>query len=300
MHGHLRVVGAGLHAEVAAAARRVEVVAGKRGRSAERRRPRVARGRTGRRRLGSKSVGPKPTVSVSRRRRQAQRLAGVVGRCLVVGRRPPPGPTVAARRSSRAAASVHSRSSATSSSRESVVTSNAAKCSRSWTGVTMPAWCAPWNASARAPSPGPRQASSARRALDEREPTPSAGARPRPIRRRRPRAGGGAEIAGPVIAARPRRRAGDSGSASALTASASSLTCRVGSTLVVADEAVAAGGAGRAAPAGRGELRVERRARGPRRARRARTDLVVGDPARRRRWPGSPRGRCATRSPPRR
>ena len=45
----------------------------------------------------------------------------------------------------RSAASVQARSSATSSSRESVVTSKAAKCSRSWAGVTIPAWCSPWN-----------------------------------------------------------------------------------------------------------------------------------------------------------
>ena len=40
----------------------------------------------------------------------------------------------------------------TSSARSSVVTSNAAKCSRSCTGVAMPAWCAPWNGD-RAPRP---------------------------------------------------------------------------------------------------------------------------------------------------
>ena len=50
-----------------------------------------------------------------------------------------------ARRSSGAAAAVQSCSSATSSARSSVMTSNATKCSRSWAGVTMPAWCAPWN-----------------------------------------------------------------------------------------------------------------------------------------------------------
>ena len=37
---------------------------------------------------------------------------------------------------------------ATNSSRSSVFTSNAAKCSRSCTGVAMPAWCAPWNGTA--------------------------------------------------------------------------------------------------------------------------------------------------------
>ena len=43
----------------------------------------------------------------------------------------------------RAAAAVQSCSSPISSSRESVVTSNAAKCSRSCAGVTMPAWWSP-------------------------------------------------------------------------------------------------------------------------------------------------------------
>ena len=43
----------------------------------------------------------------------------------------------------RSAATVQSCSSPTSSSRESVITSNAAKCSRSCIGVTMPAWRSP-------------------------------------------------------------------------------------------------------------------------------------------------------------
>src|SRR3954454_25299117 len=43
-----------------------------------------------------------------------------------------------------AAAAVQAFSSETSASRESVVTSNEAKCRRSWAGVTIPAWCAPW------------------------------------------------------------------------------------------------------------------------------------------------------------
>jgi hypothetical protein len=43
----------------------------------------------------------------------------------------------------RAAASVQSWSRETSSVREEVVTSNAAKWSRSWAGVVMPAWCSP-------------------------------------------------------------------------------------------------------------------------------------------------------------
>ena len=45
----------------------------------------------------------------------------------------------------RSAASVHACSSAISSSRSLVRTSKVAKCSRSWAGVTMPAWCSPRN-----------------------------------------------------------------------------------------------------------------------------------------------------------
>ena len=43
----------------------------------------------------------------------------------------------------RAAASVQSRSRPMSSARDSAVTSKAAKCSRSWAGVTIPAWWLP-------------------------------------------------------------------------------------------------------------------------------------------------------------
>ena len=108
------------------------------------------------------SAGPKPKVIVSPRRRQPDRLAGVVGRA---GRRRPRSgrPARRPRRAViRSAASVQACSSATSSSRESVVTSNAAKCSRSWAGVTMPAWCAPRNGyDVATASPGGAAASAA-------------------------------------------------------------------------------------------------------------------------------------------
>ncbi len=55
----------------------------------------------------------------------------------------------------RSAASVQALSSATSCARDPVVTSKAAKCSRSWAGVTMPAWCAPRNAYAALPADDP-------------------------------------------------------------------------------------------------------------------------------------------------
>ena len=77
-------------------------------------------------------------------------------------------------------------SSATSSSRDVVVTSNAAKCSRSWAGVTMPAWC-----SRRTGTPPPRSAGRRRRRGDR-----AAHAAPTPRRRRRPRRGPGTERRG--------------------------------------------------------------------------------------------------------
>ena len=100
------------------------------------------------------SDGPEPEGDRQPARRQPDRLAGVVGR-QVGGALDRPdrarrlaaghplggrGPLLEQRRPAR--------------SRSSVVTSNAAKCSRSWAGVTMPAWCAPRNANdARARSP---------------------------------------------------------------------------------------------------------------------------------------------------
>ena len=88
------------------------------------------------------SDGPKPKVIVSPL--GGSPIASPVSSGGVL-EAPSTGPTVPAGLPAviRSAASVHCWSSATSWSRSSVVTSNAAKCSRSWAGVTMPAWCAP-------------------------------------------------------------------------------------------------------------------------------------------------------------
>ena len=90
----------------------------------------------------SNRVGPKPKVRV--RPAALSPMASPVslgGASYGVGSEPPTDwPAVICR-----AATVHFFSRATSSSRDSVVTSKAAKCSRSWAGVVIPAWCAPSN-----------------------------------------------------------------------------------------------------------------------------------------------------------
>ena len=163
VHRDLRVVGAGLDAQVAVAARRVEVVArevrqpdeaaaaaGRRGRTGRRRRRRVREQRP-----------PEPERDRQAGRRQAERLAGVVGRRVVRGRRSAPTGPAASPASAAAASSSSRRSRSTSSSRDVVVTSNAAECSRSCAGVTMPAWCAPGNGYVRLPAAAARAAAGA-------------------------------------------------------------------------------------------------------------------------------------------
>ena len=115
-------------------------------------------------------------------RRQPERLAGVARRGVVGQRRAvarPAGPAVIA----AAAAVQRSQQRRPARRGRSVVTSKAAKCSRSWAGVTMPAWCSPWKGYA----PGRR---------------PCAG-----LGRRWPRAA--PTTAGEAAAPRPRTRAGD-------------------------------------------------------------------------------------------
>ena len=121
-----------------------------------------------------------------------------------------------------AAAAVQARSSSTSSAREVAVTSNDAKCSRSWAGVTIPAWCSPWKVNRSMPGPGlavggPRGAHAAG---EPRRPDGRAGARV--AQQATPADSGGLlGLAHSVTAAVSR----DSGSESALTASESCLTC---------------------------------------------------------------------------
>ena len=85
----------------------------------------------------SNSVGPMPKVRVSRdggRPIASPVSSGGASASPPTAPSPTASPAVI-----RAAAFVHSFSSAISSSRSSVVTSNEAKCSRSWTAVAIPA-----------------------------------------------------------------------------------------------------------------------------------------------------------------
>jgi hypothetical protein len=91
----------------------------------------------------SKSVGPNPMVRVSRdggRPSASPVSSGGAAGWPPTAPRPAGCPAVIA-----SAAIVHSRSIAIRAVLSSVTTSKAAKCSRSWTGVAIPAWFAPWN-----------------------------------------------------------------------------------------------------------------------------------------------------------
>ena len=145
VHRDLRVVGAGLDAEVAVRADRVEVVGREVRQLLERRGPPVGQAEPVLAVLVDEQRRPEAERDRQPGRRQPDRLAGVVGRQVVgaverADRRRRSRPASSARRPS-----VQACSSATSSSRDVVVTSNAAKCSRSWAGVMIPAWCSPRN-----------------------------------------------------------------------------------------------------------------------------------------------------------
>ena len=145
MHGDLRVVGAGLDAEVAAGALGLQRVA------LESRQRLEVRGRRDGEAEPVDAVGireqarPEPERDREAARRQAERLAGV-DRRRVVGAAD--GAALGdlealgeARRGIRPLGEERDEPGAV----ERRATSNAAKCSRSWAGVTMPAWCAPKN-----------------------------------------------------------------------------------------------------------------------------------------------------------
>ena len=85
VHGDLRVVGAGLDAQVAVAAGGVERVVGERGQRLERGRPAGGEAEAILA-VAVNSVGPKPAVTVSRDGVQAERLAGVLRRAVLVAR----------------------------------------------------------------------------------------------------------------------------------------------------------------------------------------------------------------------
>ncbi len=87
--GDLRVVGAGLHAQVAAGARRVEVVGREVRQRLERRRPPVGEAEPVAAVLGLEERRSEPEGEREPGGRQADRLAGVVGRYVVVALRRP-------------------------------------------------------------------------------------------------------------------------------------------------------------------------------------------------------------------
>ncbi|CAM5270724.1 hypothetical protein SSPIM334S_06424 [Streptomyces spiroverticillatus] len=106
----------------------------------------------------SKRDGPKPIVSVSRdglRPSASPVSSGGASGWPPYAPSPTAWPAV-----SRAAAAVQSFSNWTSSARSLVVTSNAAKCSRSGTAVAIPAWCGPWKGTAAPPDAAVSGASS--------------------------------------------------------------------------------------------------------------------------------------------
>ena len=145
VHRDLRVVGARLDAEVAVRALGVEHVGGEvRQRRAAPPGCRSARPKRSLPSSSRNSAGPEPEGDRQPAGGQADRLAGVVGR--QVGWRPRsarPAPARLARGSSAPRPRSTPSAARPARSRTSVVTSNAAKCSRSWAGVTMPAWCSP-------------------------------------------------------------------------------------------------------------------------------------------------------------
>ena len=116
MHGHLRVVGARLHAQVAVDAGRVEVVAGEVRQLAQRRRPPAGEPEAVLAVGSANRPGPKPKVMREPRGRQAEGLAGVLRRRVVRAVHGADSPT-ARPPVIRAAAAVHVCSSATRSSR---------------------------------------------------------------------------------------------------------------------------------------------------------------------------------------
>src|SRR4051812_5493031 len=157
-----------------------------------------------------KREGPKPIVSVSR---DGLRPSASPVSSGGASARPPyaPSPTALPAVIRRAAA-VQSLSICTNSARSSVVTSNAAKCSRSCTGVAMPAWWAPWNSTAAPASAAVGSMSSPVRVIATAPPAaaaPSASpAPPQPMSARRE---GAVVFSSSVMAPASGRRGDDGG-----------------------------------------------------------------------------------------
>jgi hypothetical protein len=136
VEGHLRIVGAGLDADVAAADPGVERVAGEGGQFAQRRRPPAGQ-------VEAVVEEARSEADVTVRLAAGSPVASPVSAGTYC-----PGPSTAPPGSPRvifSAAAVQRRNRSISSARLVLVTSKAAKASRSWAGVAMPAWWAPRN-----------------------------------------------------------------------------------------------------------------------------------------------------------
>lgn len=142
VHRDLGVVGTCLDAQVSSAACGVEIIAGELRQLDQRSGLRRSRPK----RPAANSEGPKPTVRV--RRDGWRPSASPVSSGGASGRPPKAPPPTASPRVIRAAAAVQSLRSWTSAALSSVVTSKAAKWSRSGTAVAIPAWCSPWKGTA--------------------------------------------------------------------------------------------------------------------------------------------------------
>ncbi len=137
----------------------------------------------------SNSEAPTPKVSVSDAAASPSASPVSVGGASGFRLTAPPG-VVSAPATMRSAAAVHFRSRARTWAGSFVVRSSATKCSRSWAGVMMPAWCWPRNGTTPA---GAGSAAGVPTAYPAAAPTP-ASATPAPVqpsnrRRDRPPAG---------------------------------------------------------------------------------------------------------------
>ena len=261
VHGDLRVVGAGLDAQVAAGCAGSSASPGKRGRSAARPGARAARPNRSCRRVGTASgrsrrsasgrTAGRPSASPVSSGGASGRPPTRADRAGLLARRHPPRP----RRSSPAAARPARPAS-------SVVTSKATKCSRSCGGVTMPAWCAPWKGDRdrrRGRVRGRRRPSSSER-RGRRRPPPTAAAPAAPQAEQPPAASHAAVAHGacrrPTSSAMPRGDLADR-LGQRVDRVATAPCSSVLRQLVVELPAVALAGACASAALGRGELLVE-------------------------------------------
>ena len=149
VEGHLRIVRAGLHADVAAGDRAGSIASAGNGPNWRSDGGRMAASPNRSSPSRSNSDGPKPNVIVSRDGASPTASPVSSGGTSGSALRSPAGrPEVI-----RSAASVHARMSSTRSARPCAVTSKAAKCSRSCAAVTIPACRSPRNGTVPVPEP---------------------------------------------------------------------------------------------------------------------------------------------------